>query len=205
MKKVLILFSFIFNITNVFALIHIETKGGLAFIDNYTISGDSYNGRLSYLFGLEGFYETTKTTEVGIGFGYKYNSPAQGSLYSSNSDSMHLFNSYPIYGVVKYKFPELKGFLPFAKVYVGMAYNVIGDYYWAQSVDSGLYTGIGFGVDYGNVVGDLTYCLQETQVSFVNPNTLQPNPAEPITEKKSLTHSSVNFTIGYRFELPWFK
>jgi len=202
MKKLLILLSFVFCMTNVYAKISIETKGGLAFIDNYSISGSGYTGRLSYLFGLEALYESSASTEVGIGFGYKYNSPAQGILYPftgfSSSDSMHLFNSYPIYGIVKYKFPEVSGFLPFGKIYVGMAYNEIGDYYYAQSVNPGLYTGIGFGADYGSVVGDLTYGLQETQMNFVNPTTRQ-------TEKKSVSHSSVNFTIGYRFELPWFK
>ena len=198
MKKLLILLISIFCITNVFGKINIETKGGLAFIDNYSISGSGYTGRLSYLFGLEGLYESSKSTEVGIGFGYKYNSPAQGVIYQSGSDSMHLFNSYPVYGLVKYKFPELSGFLPFAKIYVGMAYNEIGDYYYAQSVKPGLYTGLGFGADYGSVVGDLTYGLQETQMNFVNPTTRQ-------NESKSVTHSSVNFTIGYRFELPWFK
>lgn len=199
MKKLLILLSFVFCMTNVYAKISIETKGGLAFIDNYSISGSGYTGRLSYLFGLEALYESSASTEVGIGFGYKYNSPAQGVLFSSDSDSMHLFNSYPIYGIAKYKFPEVSGFLPFGKIYVGMAYNEIGDYYWAKSVNAGLYTGIGFGADYGNIVGDLTYGLQETQMVFINHNN---NNKE---EKKTVTHSSVNFTIGYRFELPWFK
>lgn len=198
MKKLFIILSFITCITNIFGEIHIETKGGLAFVDNYSISGAGYSGRLSYLFGLEALYKSSESTEVGVGFGYKYNSPAQGVLYSSDSDSMHLFNSYPIYGIAKYKFPDVSGFSPFGKVYIGMGYNDIGDYQWAQSVKSGLYTGIGLGADYGNIVGDLTYGLQETQMIFVNPTT-------KVSEKKSVTHSSLNFTIGYRFEFPWFK
>ncbi len=199
MKKSLLSLIFILNISNIFALIHIETKGGLGFVDKYSLSGSNYNGRLSYLFGLEALYESSEKTEVGIGVGYKYNSPAKGLLYSASSDSMHLFNTFPIYGVVKYKFPPMGEYLPFAKVYVGMGYNTIGEYNWAQSVESGLYSGIGLGADYGNVVGDLTYSLQQNQMSFVNPdNNYQ-------VEKKSVSHSSVNFTIGYRFEFPWFK
>lgn len=206
MKKSLLTFIFILNISNIFALIHIETKGGLAFVDNYTISSSDYSGRLSYLFGLEALYETTPNTEVGVGVGYKYNSPAKGLLFSgSSSDSMHLFDTFPIYGVVKYKFPKMGEFLPFGKIYVGMGYNTIGEYTYAQSVDSGLYTGIGLGADYGNIVGDLTYGLQQNQMTFVNPSTTQPDPNNPITEKKSVSHSSLNFTIGYRFEFPWFK
>ena len=124
-------------------MIHIETKGGLALVDNYTISGAGYSGNLSYTFDVEGFYETTANTEIGIGIGYKYNSPAKGSLYSTNSsDSMHFFNSIPIYAVAKYTFPEFSGYTFFAKGYLGLAMNQIGDYDYAQSVDSGIYTGI---------------------------------------------------------------
>ncbi len=200
MKKLLTLSIFILSLSNIFAVINIETKGGLALVDNYSISGSGYSGSLSYTFDVEAFYETTDTIEIGMGMGYKYNSPAKGSLYSTNSsDSMHLFNSIPIYAVAKYTFPEISGYTIFAKGYLGMAINQIGDYDYAQSVDSGIYTGIGLGLYYGNVVGDLSYCLQQTELTFVNPDNSNK------LETKSTKHSSINLTVGYRFELPWFK
>ena len=200
MKKLLILSIFVLSLSNIFAVINIETKGGLALVDNYTISSAGYSGSLSYTFDVEGFYKATETTEIGMGMGYKYNSPAKGSLYSTNSsDSMHLFNSIPIYAVAKYTFPEISGYTIFAKGYLGMAINQIGDYDYVQSVESGIYTGIGLGLYYGNVVGDFSYCLQQTQLTFVNPDNGNK------LETKSTKHSSMNLTVGYRFELPWFK
>jgi hypothetical protein len=199
MKKLLTLSIFVLSLSNIFAKINVETKGGLSFSDNYTISGVPYSGSLSYEFGVEGYYETTPNTEVGLGIGYKYNSPAKGSLYSgSSSDSMHLFDSTPFYGIAKYRFPEISGLTFSGKVYVGMAMNQIGRYDYALSVRPGIYTGIGLGLEYGSVVSDLSYCLQQTEVTFVNPTTI----AE---ESKTVKHSSVNLTVGYRFELPWFK
>lgn len=200
MKKLLILSIFIFSLSNIFGVINVETKGGLALVDNYTISGAGYSGSLSYTFDLEAFYEATDNTEIGIGIGYKYNSPAKGSLYSLNSsDSMHLFNSVPFYAVAKYTFPEVSGYTFFMKGYLGMAINQIGDYDYAQSVDPGIYTGLGLGLYYGNVVGDFSYCLQQTELTFVNPDNNNK------LETKSTKHSSINLTVGYRFELPWFK
>ena len=200
MKKLLILSIFVLSLSNIFAVINIETKGGLALVDNYTISSAGYSGSLSYTFDVEGFYKATETTEIGMGMGYKYNSPAKGSLYSTNSsDSMHLFNSIPIYAVAKYTFPEISGYTIFVKGYLGMAINQIGDYDYVQSVESGIYTGIGLGLYYGNVVGDFSYCLQQTQLTFVNPDNGNK------LETKSTKHSSMNLTVGYRFELPWFK
>jgi len=200
MKKLLTLSIFILSLSNIFAVINIETKGGLALVDNYTISNAGYSGSLSYTFDVEGFYKATETTEIGMGIGYKYNSPAKGSLYSTNSsDSMHLFNSVPIYAVAKYTFPEIGGYTIFAKGYLGMSINQIGDYDYVQSVESGIYTGLGLGLYYGNVVGDFSYCLQQTQLTFVNPDNGNK------LETKSTKHSSMNLTVGYRFELPWFK
>lgn len=94
-EKLLTLSIFILSLSNIFAVINIETKGGLALVDNYSISGAGYSGSLSYTFDVEAFYETTDTIEIGMGMGYKYNSPAKGSLYSTNSsDSMHLLIRY---------------------------------------------------------------------------------------------------------------
>jgi hypothetical protein len=62
MKKLLILSIFIFSLSNIFGVINVETKGGLALVDNYTISGAGYSGSLSYTFDLEAFYEATYNT-----------------------------------------------------------------------------------------------------------------------------------------------
>jgi hypothetical protein len=200
MKKIIFLGIFTLIFSNTFAVINVETKAGLSLMDKYDISGGGYNGSISYNFGAEGLYEATDTTEVGLGFGYKYNSPAKGSIYSTNSsDSMHLFNSLHIYGVAKYTFPEIGQYTIYGKYYLGMSYNTIGNYDWALSVKPGIYTGLGLGLEYGNVVGDLSYCIQETQVTFINPDNGNSK------ETKSVKHSSINITGGYRFELPWFK
>lgn len=199
MKKLIVLSIFILNISNIFAVINVEAKGGLAFVDKYTISNQSYSGRLSYTLEGEAFYESSPNTEVGIGIAYKYNSPASGTLYSgSSSDDMHLFDSFPVYGIAKYKFPDFKGFGTYAKFYLGMSWNQVGRYDYIKAVRPSLYTGIGFGLLYGNVAADLSYCMQETELVFVNPVTIS-------EETKSSSHSSLNLTVGYRFELPWFK
>lgn len=199
MKKLILMSIFLLNITNAFAVYFIEAKGGLAFVDKFDVGATSYSGSLSYILSGEILYEASKSTEVGIGFAYKANSAAKGALYSNDPNaSMHLFDSFPVYGVAKYHFPEIKGVSPYAKAFLGVGFNTVGRYDWVVKSSDGLYTGFGLGGEYGNIVGDFSYCMTQSELTFYNENTLS-------YEIRDTKHSSFNITIGYKYELPWFK
>lgn len=198
MKKLIITFGIFLSIMNLaFAKYTMEIKGGLSLSDKYLIGSENFNGKLTYNLAAELMFETSPETEVGIGISYKANSSTKGTFYGENSNSsMHLFNSIPIYGVAKYILPEVGMFTPYVKGYLGMSWNQIGSYDYAESITPGLHTGIGIGGTYGSVVADLSYVITQGELEFWHNKS-----GTFVKEKRDVKLTSITLTIGYKFEV----
>lgn len=202
MKKLNIVIAlFIFSISSIYAEYTMEVKGGLSLSDKYEIGSETFSGNLTYNLAAEVMYKTTDTTEVGLGISYKANSSTDGTFYNSNPNgSMHLFDSIPIYGIAKYNLPEINGFTPYVKAYLGLSFNSIGSYEYAESISSGLHTGIGFGGTYGNIVTDLSYVITQGSLKF-----WYNNNGTYVAETREVTLTSLTLTVGYKFDLAFLK
>jgi hypothetical protein len=202
MKKFnIIIVLFIFSISSIYAEYTMEVKGGLSLSDKYEIGSETFNGSLTYNLAVETMYATTDTTEVGLGISFKANSSTKGTLYDTDPNgSMHLFDSIPIYGIAKYTLPEINGFIPYVRAYLGLSFNRIGNYKYAESISSGLHTGIGFGGTYGNVVTDLSYVITQGDLKF-----WYNNNGTYLSETRAVTLTSLTLTVGYKFELTFLK
>lgn len=174
-----------------------ELKGGLSLSDKYVIGSENFNGRLTYNLAAELMYETSPETEVGIGISFKANSSTKGTFYGENSNSsMHLFDSVPVYGIAKYILPEVGMFTPYVKAYLGISFNQIGSYDYAESISPGLHTGLGVGGTYENVVADLSYVITQGELEFWHNKS-----GTFVKEKRDVKLTSITLTIGYKFEV----
>lgn len=200
MRRLTILATlFLFSLNTLYAKYTMEVKGGLSLSDSYNIGADTFDGRLTYNLGAELLYQTTENTEVGLGIGYKVNSPAKGEFYNSNPNrDMHLFNSIPIYGIAKYSFPDIGLFTPYVRAYLGTSWNLVGVYDYIESVTPGLHTGIGLGGMYGNVIVDLSYVLTQTRIKFWHDSD---NDSNWTSEERDAKLTSITLTVGYKFEV----
>lgn len=197
-KNLLIIFTILNAITYAQGLLTAEIKGGLAFSNKYELAGGTSTSGMSFKLGADFFYEATDTTEVGIGFAFKQNSAIDGSIYPEDANSSKkLFDSYPIYGVVKYKLPEFNNFRPYVKAYLGLSYNEVGSYPYLKTAKMGMYTGLGIGGEYNNTVFDLSWEVVDTELTFLNPG------AGYKEEVKNCKNTTFSLTVGYKFELPW--
>jgi hypothetical protein len=199
MKRFISIITLFFVTTSLYANYTMEIKGGLSLNDSYKIGSETFDGRLTYNAAAEILYATTDNTEVGVGISFKANSPTSGEFYSSDSNSsMHLFDSFPIYGIAKYSFPELGQFQPYVRAYLGMSWNSVGSYEYIESCTPGLHTGLGLGGIYGNVIVDLSYVLTQSSITFYHDSDGD-NSYTAETRDAKLT--SLTLTVGYKFEI----
>ena len=137
--------------------------------------------------------------EMGGGIAYKYN-----KLSSKNLEGVSVkgLSSVPVYFTTRYNFKNDSEVTPYVKGNLGVAFNSgkIEAKDGASSVkfkfDSGIYYGIGAGIQYKNFVTDLSY----------NVNSLRTKldvdlPGYKANSKFNTNHGALTLGVGYSFGL----
>ena len=162
---------------------------------NWKINDDALkNG-----FEITGEYRTpiAENLEIGGGISYKFN-----KLSSKNYPGLTMkgINSVPIFFTTRYNFKNASEITPYVKGNLGLAItsgkveskNILADE--SLKFESGIYYGIGTGLQYKNFVADLSYNVNtmKTKYSFNMPGYKEEG-------KFNTNHGTLTLGVGYSF------
>ena len=162
---------------------------------NWKINDDALkNG-----FEITGEYRTpiAEHLEIGGGIAYRYN-----KLSSKNYPGLTMkgINSVPIFFTTRYNFKNASEITPYVKGNLGLAItsgkveskNILADE--SLKFESGIYYGIGTGLQYKNFVADLSYNVNtmKTKYSFNRPGYKEEG-------KFNTNHGTLTLGVGYSF------
>ena len=162
---------------------------------NWKINDDALkNG-----FEITGEYRTpiAENLEIGGGIAYRYN-----KLSSKNYPGLTMkgINSVPIFFTTRYNFKNASEITPYVKGNLGLAItsgkveskNILADE--SLKFESGIYYGIGTGLQYKNFVADLSYNVNTMKTKY-NFNT----PGYREQGKFNTNHGTLTLGVGYSF------
>ena len=203
MKKILLLLGLVVSATAMAGVAEVRVGGDLTnratFKDtdnqNWKINDDALkNG-----FEITGEYRTpiAENLEIGGGIAYRYN-----KLSSKNYPGLTMkgINSVPIFFTTRYNFKNASEITPYVKGNLGLAItsgkveskNILADE--SLKFESGIYYGIGTGLQYKNFVADLSYNVNtmKTKYSFNMPGYKEEG-------KFNTNHGTLTLGVGYSF------
>ena len=203
MKKLLLLLGLVVSATAMASVVDVRVGGDLTnratFKDtdnqNWKINDDALkNG-----FEITGEYRTpiAENLEIGGGIAYRYN-----KLSSKNYPGLTMkgINSVPIFFTTRYNFKNASEITPYVKGNLGLAItsgkveskNILADE--SLKFESGIYYGIGTGLQYKNFVADLSYNVNtmKTKYSFNMPGYKEEG-------KFNTNHGTLTLGVGYSF------
>lgn len=162
---------------------------------NWKINDDALkNG-----FEITGEYRTpiAENLEIGGGIAYRYN-----KLSSKNYPGLTMkgINSVPIFFTTRYNFKNASEITPYVKGNLGLAItsgkveskNILADE--SLKFESGIYYGIGTGLQYKNFVADLSYNVNTMRTKY---NFNMPGYKEE--GKFNTNHGTLTLGVGYSF------
>lgn len=180
MKKLLLIGLLIGSTTIAMAEKYIETRIGLTGFGTYNHDNSDtiYKEKTSGIgadFAVETMNSVNDNLYLGAGIAYQIN---QENKTENNS----LFNSIPVYGVLKYKIGYLgdSSWQTFLKAHLGYSFNMKDG--GEHTPKNGLYYALGGGIENDGVVLDISY--QDTYSEV---------------DKTNYDYSRLTFGIGYRF------
>ena len=203
MKKLLLLLGLVVSATAMASVVEVRVGGDLTnratFKDtdnqNWKINDDALkNG-----FEITGEYRTpiAENLEIGGGISYKFN-----KLSNKNYSGLTMkgINSVPIFFTTRYNFKNTSEITPYIKGNLGLAINsgkVESKNLVAKEslkFGSGVYYGIGTGLQYKNFVADLSYNVNtmKTKYSFNMPGYKEEG-------KFNTNHGTLTLGVGYSF------
>ena len=203
MKKLLLLLGLVVSATAMASVVEVRVGGDLTnratFKDtdnqNWKINDDALkNG-----FEITGEYRTpiAENLEIGGGISYKFN-----KLSNKNYSGLTMkgINSVPIFFTTRYNFKNASEITPYVKGNLGLAItsgkveskNILADE--SLKFESGIYYGIGTGLQYKNFVADLSYNVNtmKTKYSFNMPGYKEEG-------KFNTNHGTLTLGVGYSF------
>ena len=206
MKKLLLLLGLVVSATAMAGVAEVRVGGDLSnratFKDTDNTTWRINKDALKRGFEITGEYRTpvfNENLEMGGGIAYKYN-----KLSSKNLEGVSVkgLSSVPVYFTTRYNFKNDSEVTPYVKGNLGVAFNSgkIEAKDGASSVkfkfDSGIYYGIGAGIQYKNFVTDLSY----------NVNSLRTKldvdlPGYKANSKFNTNHGALTLGVGYSFGL----
>ena len=203
MKKLLLLLGLVVSATAMASVVEVRVGGDLTnratFKDtdnqNWKINDDALkNG-----FEITGEYRTpiAENLEIGGGISYKFN-----KLSNKNYSGLTMkgINSVPVFFTTRYNFKNTSEITPYIKGNLGLAINsgkVESKNLVAKEslkFGSGVYYGIGTGLQYKNFVADLSYNVNtmKTKYSFNMPGYKEEG-------KFNTNHGTLTLGVGYSF------
>jgi len=202
-KKLLLLLGLVVSATAMASVVEVRVGGDLTnratFKDtdnqNWKINDDALkNG-----FEITGEYRTpiAENLEIGGGISYKFN-----KLSNKNYSGLTMkgINSVPVFFTTRYNFKNTSEITPYIKGNLGLAINsgkVESKNLVAKEslkFGSGVYYGIGTGLQYKNFVADLSYNVNtmKTKYSFNMPGYKEEG-------KFNTNHGTLTLGVGYSF------
>ena len=127
---------------------------GLDFGSSYDNAWDT-DGFFAGEMGVEGFYKLNDMFDLGLGVAFQKHADIK-DYWNKHHHSDEAYNSIPVYGTAKFNFPVGGEVKPFLKADLGLSFNT-SDY------DSGMYFGMGGGLEYQNFVFDLMYKVNDAE------------------------------------------
>ena len=203
MKKLLLLLGLVVSATAMASVVEVRVGGDLT---NRATFKDASNTRwrikddaLNKGFEITGEYRTpiAENLEIGGGISYKFN-----KLSNKNYSGLTMkgINSVPIFFTTRYNFKNTSEITPYVKGNLGLAINsgkVESKNLVAKEslkFGSGVYYGIGTGLQYKNFVADLSYNVNtmKTKYSFNMPGYKEEG-------KFNTNHGTLTLGVGYSF------
>lgn len=202
MKKLLLLGALVSSIAMA-DVIEVRVGGDLTnratFKDTDNQNWKINDNALKNGFEITGEYRTpiAENLEIGGGIAYRYN-----KLSSKNYPGLTMkgINSVPIFFTTRYNFKNASEITPYVKGNLGLAItsgkveskNILADE--SLKFESGIYYGIGTGLQYKNFVADLSYNVNtmKTKYSFNRPGYKEEG-------KFNTNHGTLTLGVGYSF------
>ena len=198
MKKILIIATIL--TANIFAFDSVTYFGGVNAEGELTIKSPTSKDKQSQEYKLVAGMELNKelkahkNIELGLGIRYEEDFEARSINYDD-----HFAATIPVYAMGKYKFNLDRNSNVYIKGTLGYNFVIEGDYIEdvknaypnAQGIktEGGIYTGLGFGVEVNNFVGELNYNI--SRVGYTNQNNV----------KYDYENAKVSATIGYKLDM----
>ena len=198
MKKLLIIAT-IFA-ANIFAFDSVTYFGGVNAEGELTIKSTTNKEKQSQDYKLVAGMELNnelknhKNIELGLGIKYEDDFEARSINYDDNFAA-----TVPVYAMAKYKFVLDRTSNVYLKGTLGYNFVIDGDYIddiknaypnaYGIKTEGGIYSGIGFGVEVNNFVGELNYNV--TRIGYTNQNNV----------KYDYENAKVSATIGYKLDM----
>ncbi|CAL7876405.1 hypothetical protein A2U14_09610 [Fusobacterium necrophorum subsp. funduliforme] len=105
------------------------------------------------------------------------------------------YDSIPLYATAKYNFITDGEIKPYVKADLGYSFNHARNKVYPDAktkVKNGLYAGVGIGVEYGNLVTELSYNVTGAKVSVKGTD-------YTLAENQRYNNAAVRFSVGYKF------
>ena len=171
---------------------HLYLRGEFSPFANYDIESQNKIqnkdkiDEAEYGFAFEVMQDITREVEFGLGIGYQRHGDFSYE-YDYNGAKLPRFASVPVYVTGKYKLFNVGQWTPYLKGDLGYSFNDLNsnDNF---SYESGLYYGVGFGVEIQNLSLEFAYRVNEGKVKAEN-------------EKYDLTNKRVMFGAAYKFDI----
>ncbi|UUV19571.1 porin family protein [Fusobacteria bacterium ZRK30] len=188
---------------------YINPKIGVDIISGYERTYDE-NGKtlldgktkgLGKEIAIEGYKVLNEHIDLGLGVAYQVHADRKHFDYTGNVDTSGIqYSSVPVYVTGRYNFLFNSEAAPYLKTNLGYSFNFDSSDLEAKNtstghtektetdVDSGLYLGIGAGIEYKNYTMELMYAINKCKAS-----------AKGSDSKKRADYDRISLSVGYRF------
>lgn len=162
---------------------------------------ESSQGRGLGIF-LEATADITPNAELGAGIGYLRRANGKNMERRLDGDNPTTdnwktvrYDSIPLYATAKYNFITEGEIKPYVKADLGYSFNHVRNKVYEDAkpkVKNGLYAGVGIGIEYGNLVTELSYNVTGAKVSVKGTD-------YTLAENQKYNNAAVRFSVGYKF------
>ena len=205
MKKLLLL-GLVVSATAMAGVVEVRVGGDLTnratFKDASNTKWRIKDDALKKGFEIAGEYRTevfNENLEMGGGIAYKYNKLSSKNLPGVSVKGL---SSVPVYFTTRYNFKNDSEVTPYVKGNLGVAFNSgkieikEGPSSVKFKYNSGIYYGIGAGIQYKNFVTDLSYNINSLKTKLD-----VDLPGYKANNKFNTNHGALTLSVGYSFGL----
>ena len=208
MKKLLLLLGLVVSATAMAGVAEVRIGGDLTnratFKDTDNSTWRINKDALKRGFEITGEYRTpvfNENLEMGGGIAYKYNKLSSKNLPGVSVKGL---SSVPVYFTTRYNFKNSSEITPYVKGNLGIAFNsgkveskdATSTSSMKMKFNSGVYYGVGTGIQYKNFVTDLSYNVNTMKTKYsVN------IPGYKRNSKFNTNHGALTLSVGYSFGL----
>ena len=206
MKKLLLLLGLVVSATAMAGVAEVRVGGDLSnratFKDTDNTTWRINKDALKRGFEITGEYRTpvfNENLEMGGGIAYKHSKLSNKKFPGLSTKGL---NTVPVYFTTRYNFKNSSEITPYVKGNLGVAFNSgkieikEGPSSVKFKYNSGIYYGIGAGIQYKNFVTDLSYNINSLKTKLD-----VDLPGYKANSKFNTNHGALTLGVGYSFGL----